>query len=82
MAGALWRRLMTTGDDRHWLNLRTRLVKMMAQEPAAAERFLAYHSFWSAKMSEVYLGNFATIAAYCDVRIYALNYSSVFGRIS
>jgi len=76
---ALWRRLLTTGDDRHWLNLRTRLVKMMAQEPAAAERLPRRISlFGLPRLSEVYLGILQTVAVYCDVRIYALNYSSVF----
>ena len=76
---ALWRRLLATGDDRHWLNLRARLVEVMAQEPAAADRLPARISlFGLPSLSEVYLGILQTVAAYCDVRIYALNYSSVF----
>ena len=52
---------------------------MVAQEPATAERLPARITLFALqRLSEVYLGILQTIAAYCDVRIYALNYSSVF----
>ena len=77
--GALWRRLISNGDTRHWLKLRNDLFDVLRNNPSAAESLPKRLSLFAlAGLSPAFLELLSRLAEHTDVHVYHLNFSGGF----
>ncbi|MDP6392421.1 MAG: exodeoxyribonuclease V subunit gamma [Arenicellales bacterium] len=77
--GMLWQQMVACGDDRHWLKLGEELLAVLRGNPACRARLPQRISLFALpRLSRVYLELLVSVAAYCDIHLYTLNFSQAF----
>ena len=77
--GALWNRLVKTGDSRHWLQLRGELYEKLEGDIHTSEQLPRRFSLFALSgLSPAFLEWAAQLARHTEVHVYHLNFSAGF----
>jgi exodeoxyribonuclease V gamma subunit len=74
--GALWRQLIDTGNDRHWLIAQQEMLRCLSSDPSAVTRLPERISLFALPtLSPAYLDLLQVVSKHIDVAIYHQNFS-------
>ena len=74
--GALWRQLIDTGDDRHWLIAQQEMLRRLNSDPSAVQQLPERISLFALPaLSPAYLEFLRAVSKHIDVTIYHQNFS-------